>query len=288
MKNDPASFPLIDRVCLVTGATSGIGRATAAILVQQGATVLLTGRDRSRGEAAAGEMNRDTRGSAEFLPADLSSLASVRALADTVRQRHDHLHVLVNNAGLVTGKTRRLTVDGLEETFAVNHLAPFLLTELLRDRLVASALGRVVTVSSEAHRSVRGIDFDDLQGAHRYSPWRAYARSKLANILFTDELARRLAGSGVTANCLHPGVVRTRLWSGPDGWLWLLGNLIKPFMISSERSARSVASLAASSEVAGLSGRYFNRGTEAVPSRAAQDRQAAARLWEISTELTAR
>ena len=204
-------------VCLVTGGTSGIGRAVAGQLAAQGATVLLTGRNRARGEAAVAEICGQG-GSAEFLPADFASLASVRALAAEVRQRHDRLHILVNNAGFVSGsRTRRLTADGDEETFAVNHLATFLLTNLLRDLLVVGAPARVVTVSSDAHRMVRALDFDNLQCERRYKPFLAYGQSKLANILFTYELSRQLEGSGVTANCLHPGVVRTGIWQAASG-----------------------------------------------------------------------
>lgn len=201
---------LRDRVCLVTGATSGIGRVAAMTLAGQGATVLLTGRDRGRGEAVVEEIQR--RGeTAEFFQADFSSLQTVRDLAAEVRSRYPRLDVLINNAGGVNAE-RRLTPDGIERTFAVNHLATFLLTEELRDLLVASAPARIVTVSSEAHRMLKTLDFDNLQGERRYRGFRAYAISKLANVLFTYELDRRLRGSGVTANCLHPGTVRTGIW----------------------------------------------------------------------------
>ena len=271
-------------VCLVTGGTSGIGRAVAVQLAQQGATVLLTGRDRARGEAAVTEI-RGQGGSAEFLPADFASLASVRALADEVRRRHDRLHVLVNNAGFVSGKTRRLTGDGFEETFAVNHLATFLLTGLLRDLLTASAPARVVTVSSDAHRALRGLDFDNLQCERRYKPILAYSQSKLANVLFTYELARRLEGSGVTATCLHPGVVRTGIWQAASGMLGVIARLAQVFMISPQKSGAYVVRLAVDPALAGVSGRYFNCHKELPSSPASHDPQAAARLWEMSERM---
>ena len=183
----------------------------AVTLAGMGATVLLTGRDRGRGETAVEEIRR-RGGTAEFLQADFASLRAVRGLAAEVRSRHSRLDVLLNNAGGVNLE-RRLTPDGIEQTFAVNHLAAFLLTEELRDLLVASAPARVVTVSSEAHRSLQTLDFDNLQGERRYKPLLAYSISKLANVMFTYELDRRLRDRGVTANCVHPGVVNTGIWS---------------------------------------------------------------------------
>jgi NAD(P)-dependent dehydrogenase (short-subunit alcohol dehydrogenase family) len=209
-------------------------------------------------------------------------------LAEEVRRRHQRLHVLINNAGLIGASRRRLTADGLEETFAVNHLATFLLTTLLLDRLVAAAPARVVTVSSEAHRSVRAIDFDDLQAEHRYRSFRAYGQSKLANVLFTRELARRLDGNQVTANCLHPGVVRTGIWATAGGVLGVLGRLCQVFMLSSRASGAYVARLAADPALDGVTGRYFNCYHEARPSAAAEDASAAARLWAVSEQLVAR
>ena len=272
-------------VCLVTGGTSGIGRAVAAQLASRGATVLLTGRDRARGEAVVAAI-RGRGGKADFLAADFASLAAVRTLAEAVRQRHDRLHVLVNNAGFVSGsRTPRLTADGCEETFAVNHLATFLLTRLLRDLLVASAPARVVTVSSDAHRFVNTLDFENLQGERRYKPFLAYSQSKLANVLFTYELSRQLDGSNVTANCLHPGVVRTGIWQAASGVLGVIARLAQPFMISAESSGRAVTRLAADPTLAGVSGRYFNREREAASSPGSHDPLAMKRLWEISERL---
>ena len=225
-------------------------------------------------------------GLAEFLPVDFASLASVRALAETVGQRCERLDVLVNNAGLIGGPARRLTADGFEETFAVNHLATFVLTERLRDRLLAAGSARVVTVSSHAHHGVAQIEFDNLQGERRYKPFPIYSQSKLANVLFTYELARRMAGTGVGATCLHPGVVRTRIWAGAGGIMGWFGALAKPFMISAERSARSLTRQAAATELEGTTGRYFHREREANSSPGSHDPQAAARLWEESVRLT--
>ena len=274
-----------NKICLVTGGTSGIGAAAASQLAGLGARVLLTGRNAARG-AAVVEAIRADGGQAEFLPVDFASLASVRALAESVGQRCERLDVLVNNAGLIGGAARRLTVDGIEETFAVNHLATFLLTERLRPLLLAAGSARVVTVSSDAHRMLPQIEFDDLQGEHRYKPFRAYGQSKLANVLFTYELARRMEGTGVAATCLHPGVVRTRIWAGAGGILGWFGMLAKPFMLSAECSARSVTRLASAPELEGTPGRYFHREREVPSSPGSYDPQAAARLWEESVRLT--
>ena len=273
------------KICLVTGGNSGIGQAAAGVLARQGATILLTGRDRTRGEAAAEKLRAAGAASAEFLPADLSTVAAVRALAGEVRQRHDTLHVLINNAGLICAE-RRLTADGLEETFAVNHLAPFLLTNELRP-LLAAGKARVVTVASDAHRSLRTLDFDNLQGEKRYRPFLAYSMSKLENILFTYELASRWSGDGVTATCLHPGVVLTPIWNNAKGVLGFFATLIKPFMISAEKGGASVARLACAPELDGVTGRYFHRDQERQSNPASHDKAAATRLWDLSEKLAA-
>ena len=278
----PGAAPgsLRGKVCVVTGATSGIGRETAAGLAALGADVWLVGRDAARGEAAlAATRDQNGGGQAVFLRADFSSQKEVRRLADEVRARCPRVDVLVNNAGGVCPE-RRLTVDGIEQTFAVNHLAPFLLTDLLRDHLADEA--RVVTVSSEAHRMLKTLDFDNLQGEKRYKPLLAYAISKLANVLFTYELARRFQGSARTATCLHPGVVRTGIWAESRGLFGLVVTLAKPFMLSSERSARSVVRLAADPTLAATSGHYFNREKEVRSSEFSYDAGLAARLWQVS------
>ena len=274
-----------DRVCLVTGATSGIGRVAAITLADMGATVLLTGRDRGRGEAAVEEILH-RGGTAEFLQADFASLRAVRELAAEVRSRHSRLDVLLNNAGGVNLK-RRLTPDGIEQTFAVNHLATFLLTEELQDLLVASAPARVVTVSSEAHRVLKTLDFDNLQGERRYKPLLAYGISKLANVMFTYELDRRLRDRGVTANCVHPGVVNTGIWSASRGFIRLLTWLAQPFMISAERGARPLIKLASDPDCAAVSGCYFEKENAVRSSPLSYDTEVAARLWETSVAMVA-
>ena len=225
------------------------------------------------------------RGSATLLIADLASQRQVRRVAAALRERFDRLDVLVNNAGVSGWRTRLVTEDGLERTFAVNHLAPFLLTTLLLDRLGASAPARVVTVSSAAHRFF-ALDFDDLQGERRYSAFAAYCRSKLANVLFTHELARRLEGTGVTANCLHPGVVATDLFR--DMPRWLRAMLVRPVVLTPAQGADTVLHLATAPALAGVSGRYFARRKAVRPSRSSRDAHAARRLWEASEALTAR
>ncbi|MBV9775182.1 MAG: SDR family oxidoreductase [Gemmatimonadetes bacterium] len=269
------------RVCLVTGATLGIGRATAVGLARQGARVGIVGRSRERGEAVRAEIAREAGASAvELFLGDLSSQAEVRRIAGEVRARFGRLDVLVSNAGVYT-RRRESTVDGIETQLAVNHLAPFLLTRLLLDLLTASAPARVVVVSSEAHRGAR-IPWDDLQGERKYSGLRAYANTKLMNLLFVRELARRTAGTGVTVNALHPGVVATELLFG--GWAPL--RLLRPFLRTPEQGASTSVWLASSAEVEGVTGRYFRDEREVVPSRAALDDEAARRLWKISEELT--
>ena len=272
------------RVCLVTGATQGIGRETALGLARLGADVHLVARDRARGESVLSEVRRAGEGNASLFVADLASQDSTRALALEVKVRLPRLHVLVNNAGAIF-TARVLSADRIEMTFALNHLGYFLLTGLLADRLRASAPARVVSVSSSAHQGAR-IDFDDLQGERGYSGWRAYAQSKLANVLFTRELARRLAGSGVTANCLHPGVVATGFGknnAGPFSWGV---RIAAPFFLSPARGARTSIWLASSPEVERVTGEYFARCKPARVSDAARDDAAARRLWEESARLT--
>ncbi len=278
------------RVCLVTGASSGIGRETALGLARLGVTLVIQGRDPDRSASALAEVRAaSSGGSVELITADLSSLAEVRRLADEVQQRHDRLDVLVNNAG-VFRMGRELTADGLEYTFALNHLAYFLLTTLLLERLTASAPARIVNVSSAAHRRAR-INFDDLMGEERYRGGAAYGQSKLANILFTVELARRLEGSGVTANSLHPGFVASNFGSGNNTGLGramrVAIRLLRPFARSPQRGAESSIYLASSQEAEGVTGRYFIDSREAQPSAAARDAAVAERLWTVSERLTA-
>ena len=272
------------RICLVTGATRGIGRATAEALAKSGAHVLLHGRDSASVGAVCREMVR--YGKVDGVVGDLSSLAAVRKLATAVAAQYPRLDVLVNNAG--TGTRRRQTTgDGYERTFAINHLAPFLLTNLLLERLKAGKAARVVTVSSMAHRGAK-LDFDDLNWETRkFSGLGAYGASKLANILFTVELASRLAGSGVTANCLHPGVVATNIFTafgGRTGKVFTV--LLRPFMLSPADGAKTSIYLASSPEVANVTGKFFDKCREVPPTPAAQDAAAAKRLWDVSAKLT--
>jgi len=270
------------KTCLVTGATNGIGKATAGRLAELGATVLAVARDRARGEQAAAEIrHRPPRARVEVLTADLSRLGQVRTLAAQVRDRYDRLDVLVNNAGVAKFRPE-LTPDGLGVTFATNHLGPFLLTNLLLDQLRQSAPARVITVSSDRHKQQRTIPWDDLEPGRDCT----YKASKLLNILFTYELARRLVGTGVTANCLSPGFVRTELGREATGAFRVFLRLSRPFQTSPEAGAQTSVYLATSPEVAEVSGRYFEKSTPAEPSALSQDPAAAKQLWQLSTQLS--
>lgn len=272
------------KVCLVTGATTGIGKEIALGLAQRGATVALVGRDPHKCQAAVTDLRaRSGHTAIEALVADLSSQAEVLRLAAEVTERYPQLHVLVNNAGAIF-TSRHQTVDGLEMTFALNHLAPFLLTNLLLDTLKASGPARIITTSSMAHQGAR-INFDDLQSEHRYRAFGAYGQSKLANILFTRELARRLAGTTLTANCFHPGVVATNFGRSNGGIAGSMFTLGRPFYISPEKGAETGIYLATSPDVAHISGQYFARKSVARTSAAANDSTAARRLWDVSVAL---
>lgn len=278
------SLPMSGQVCVVTGASSGIGKAACVALARMGASLTLVCRDRGRGDAALADVSAAAAGQRPALElADLSSLGQVRELAGRLAGL-PKIDVLVNNAGLVVGG-RRLSADGFEYTFAVNHLAPFLLTNLLRPTLEASAPARVITVSSTAHRGAR-LDFDDLQLERRYAAMLAYANSKLANILFTTELARRLDGTGVSANCLHPGTVRTNFGQTGSPWLKLGVRVGAPFFRSPEQGASTVVYLASSPEVSGATGGYYVSRRRREPSAAARNDASARRLWDISAQLT--
>jgi NAD(P)-dependent dehydrogenase (short-subunit alcohol dehydrogenase family) len=272
---------------LITGGNSGIGKATAEELARRGARVMITARDGSKGRAAVDEIQAATGAGVAVGNLDLSRLDSVRAFAQDYLVNHDRLDVLINNAGTMAGG-RRETPDGFEWTFGVNHLGPFLLTNLLTDLLVSSSPARIITVSSENHRSVKeGLDFDDLQMRNGYSPSKAYAASKLANILFTVELDRRLGGLGVTANALHPGVVATSFGKGPDSRksMGLLMTLLGPFLRKPARGASTSVFLATAEEAALDAGLYWSDEVPKDPVPAAVDADAATRLWSESEHL---
>lgn len=281
--NDQQS--MTGRICLVTGANQGIGKETALGLASMGATVVMTARDLSRGELAVADIKtRSGNDRIELIHGDFASFASIRELAADVRQRHPQLHVLVNNAGAYNAR-RTVTQDGYETTFGVNHLGYFLLTKLLLETMRMSGRARIVNVSSAAHTGAT-INFDDLQGDRHYRGFGAYGQSKLANVLFTYELARRLEGSSVTANCLHPGVVRTGFGknnSGAVGGLFgVFHGIARPFLKTPESGARTSVYLASSPDVEGVTGRYFADCRQKASSALSHDRAIAGRLWEVS------
>jgi NAD(P)-dependent dehydrogenase (short-subunit alcohol dehydrogenase family) len=266
---------------LVTGATNGIGKYMAIGLAKLGAQVVIVGRDATRTSAALHQIRAESGGvKVESLLADLSSMASVRKLAEEFLGRYSELHVLLNNAGGIN-LTREVTVDGYERTFATNHLSYFLLTQLLLPRLTKTPGARIVNVASEAHR--RGpLDFDDLMSERGYEAFKAYGRSKLANLLFTFESARRLEGQGVAVNAMHPGVVGSN-FLGKPGSLWsVLWPMAKLFLLTPEQGARTGVYLASSPEVNGVSGEYFANCRRKKPRSFAHDEAAARRLWEVS------
>jgi len=281
-----ADGSMAGKTVLVTGGTGGIGYATAAGLVRLGARVGIVGRDPSHAEQAARELRQiDSAAEVDVFTVDLSSQAEVRRLADEALATYPRLDVLVNNVGGFWAH-RHETVDGLEYTFALNHLAPFLLTRLLLPRLTESGQARVVTVSAGA-QVIGRIDFDDLQGRNGYSSQRAFNQSKLANVLFTYELARRTAGTGVTANVLHPGLTDTN-FGQEDMLLWmrLTRPLARPFMKSPEQGAQTSIYLASSPEVEGVTGRYFVGRRSKRSAARSLDEQVASRLWSVSAHLT--
>jgi NAD(P)-dependent dehydrogenase (short-subunit alcohol dehydrogenase family) len=274
-----------DRVCLLTGATRGVGLATARGLAARGATLTIVGRDPQKTAATAADLRKITgNDTVEYLVADLSSQAEVRKLADAFKARHDRLHVLINNAGAVFTK-RQVTVDGIEQTLALNHLSVFLLTNLLLDTIKASAPARIITVASAAHQGAR-LNFDDLQHAKSYNAFSVYSQSKLDNVLFTYELARRLAGTGVTANCLHPGFVASGFGKNNAGWMSAAMVVVRPFQITPERGALTTLYLATSPDVATTTGTYFSQSKPRKSDSVTYDEALAKRLWDVSEQLT--
>jgi len=278
---------LTGKTCLITGANSGIGKETALGLARMGARVVLVCRNQQRGEQARADIQRETGSSqVDLLIADMSSLASVRALAAEVRQRYPRLDVLINNAGAAVPR-RTLSADGIEMTVAGNYVGPALLSMLLLDLLKSSAPSRIVNVSSEAHRSAR-LDLNDLQYERRkYSPIGAYGQSKLLMNAFTFELARRLEGTGVTANCLHPGVVATNIWPADAPLVFkILVSVAKPFMLNSKRGATVSLYLATSPDVANVSGQYFVKSKPAASSPLSRDPHVMADVWRWTEQAT--
>jgi NAD(P)-dependent dehydrogenase (short-subunit alcohol dehydrogenase family) len=272
------------KVCVITGASSGIGLATAEKLASMGARLVLVGRERGRGEAAVAHLRRRVPGVALSIHyADLSRLDEMKRLAEEIGVLEPRIDVLVNNAGAMFDR-RAVTADGLERTFALNHLAYFVLADRLKPQLMAATSARIVNVASDAHRGNR-IDFADLQSERSYRGFRVYGRSKLMNILFTRELARRLAGSGVTANCLHPGFVASRFGDNSVGLFRIGIGIAKLFAIPPEKGAETIVYLASSPEVASVSGGYFAKSRAATPTAAAQDDAAARRLWEETAHI---
>ncbi len=280
-----SSVEMKGKIVLITGATSGIGRETAFGLADMGAKVVILARNGDKASATIDQIRLRTRNTeTEFINCDLTSLESVREAADVFKNGHQKLDVLIDNAGGVFGK-RKVTVDGFEQTFQVNHLSHFLLTNLLLDVLKKSAPSRIIVVGSQAH-SVARLDFDDLMMENDYSPFKAYGRSKLANLLFCFELSRRLEGTGVTANCLHPGVVRTNFGhdlNGATKFFMPVGHL---FMISPRKGASTSIYLATDPEIANVSGKYFAKKKVRSSSSESTDRTVAKKLWDVSMKLT--
>ncbi len=276
-----------DKICLVTGANNGIGKETARGLAARGAAVIMVCRDREKGMTALGEIAGSTgNGKLDLQIADLADMAQVRSLGERICSAYPRLDVLINNAGLQLWQ-RQVTTDGHEMTFAVNQLAPFLLTHLLLEPLKAAGAARIINVASGLHKFGR-LNFDDLMFTGRYSSLKAYGQSKLAIIMFTYELARRLAGAGITANAVMPGVARTGFTRDYRGLMGVGTRLIRVFMISPQKGAQTPVYLATSPELEGVTGKYFEKMKTIKSSPASYDSAAARRLWQVSAELTGR
>ena len=272
------------KTCLITGGNSGIGKATALGLAIMGANVVVVSRSKEKGEAALTEIiAKSGHRNVELMLADMSSQDSIRRLASDFKAGHEKLHLLVNNAGVYLTR-RTTTVDGLESTFAINHLGPFLLTNLLLDLLKASAPSRIVNVTSDAHNGAK-VNFEDLQGEKKFSGWQAYGQSKLAMILFTHELATRLDGTGVTVNSAHPGVVRTN-FANNNGLVTFGFRLMRPFFISPKTAAKRILYVATSPDLEGVNGKYFTKMHAAKSSQESYEDDSAKRLWQMSEQLT--
>lgn len=277
-------FQMKDKVVVVTGATSGIGEVAADRLAQKGARIVFVARDHERGEAARKHF-RAIAGQTDHTVhyADLTSLAEQKRVAKEIADSEPQIDVLINNAGAMFG-ARQVTEDGLEKTFALNHMSYFTVTNILLDRLKATPGARIVSTASDAHKGNK-LNFDDLQSEKSYSPFAVYGRSKLMNILFTRELAKRLAGTGVTANCLHPGFVGTRFGDQSGGLMAFAIKIAKNFALTPEQGAETIIYLSSSDDVAGKTGGYYEKKKLIAPSRAAQNDADAKRLWDISAKL---
>jgi NAD(P)-dependent dehydrogenase (short-subunit alcohol dehydrogenase family) len=283
------------QIVMITGATNGLGKETALEIARMGATVILVGRNEDKAQRVVADIQRETGNqNVEYMIADLAVMDDIRQLAETFKAKYDQLHVLINNAGMLF-TDRELTADGYERTFALNHLNYFLLTNLLLETLKATGTpehnARIVNVSSSAHRMGK-IDFDNLNGEKSYNAMSAYGTSKLENVLFTYELARRLQadGANVTANCLHPGVVNTGFGKNNDGFSGVVAKffmlLMRPFQISADQGAQTQIYLATSPEVEGVTGKYFENQKPKQSNKASYDEAAQRQLWEISEEMT--
>jgi NAD(P)-dependent dehydrogenase (short-subunit alcohol dehydrogenase family) len=272
------------KVVVLTGGTSGIGQVAAEAIAAMGARMLLVARDRVRSEGALERLRRQSTGAEHRVYfADLSRLADTKRVANEIAAAEPHIDVLINNAGAMFSR-RQVTEDGLELTLATNHVSYFVLTHFLRERLIGAAPARIINTASDAHRNAR-LDFDDLQSEKGYRGFAVYSRSKLANILFTRELARRLKGTGVTANSLHPGFVATRFGDNNGGFTSSVIGFLKKFALTPEKGAETIIYLAASDEPAAITGKYFHKCEVVNPSKQAQDDEAAKRLWQETERL---
>jgi NAD(P)-dependent dehydrogenase (short-subunit alcohol dehydrogenase family) len=273
------------KTVVITGATSGIGEVAACELAQQGARIVLIARDRSRGEQTMKRLDAAAPGRNHVVHyANLARLAEMKRVSEAIAASEERIDVLINNAGAIF-TTRQVTGDALEMTFATNHIAYFVVTNLLLERLKATAGARIVSTASDAHERAK-LDFNDLQLEKGYSGMGMYGRSKLMNILFTRELARRLNGTGVTANCLHPGFVATRFGDANGGLMSLVLRGAKRFALTPQEGARTIVYLASSAEVAGVTGKYFHQCKQTTPTAEAHNDADAKRLWDVSAELT--
>lgn len=274
-----------NKVCVITGANSGIGKIVATELAKKGAKVIMVCRNKVRGIIALEDIKHNSKNSnVELMIADLSLQKDIRKLALNIKNKYPKIHVLVNNAAIIS-KDYHETVDGIEITFATNHFAYFLLTNLLLDNLKAVEGARIINVASGSER-IGKIDFDDLFMRQRYSQFWAYANSKLANIIFTYELARRLEGTNVITNCIHPGSTKTNIGKGSRGVINLSFKLLRPFMWSAGKGAETIIWLASSPELNGVNGKYFFNKKETKSKRISYDREVANRLWKLSEDLT--